>query len=423
MAETHAHGADVPELPREVVYRQWLGIASLVPTHYELLGLPQLETEPPAIQSAARRVKRKLRAYQIGRYRRQALAVLAEVGQAVSVLTNPDKKRAYDNDLVRRWRATAEELYRVHGEGEGPSESAVEAWLVACHLRGVPVARLMPYLARLLEARVEGWRPHGECRCGLPINLWLYRDAVILGRCLHVGALEQRIEAVKGIQKLLEVPEDLARLMAEEVSRSLHLFGHSRIVLEARRDPSAVLVRLGRRIYRYGGHLGRRSKVLMAVAILLGGHKKILEQAFQRLQEPPVDLSAAQAARVAARRAQRRVRAAPRALVTYVAGRPQLLIAAGVFVGAVVLVAALLVAMGIWHPWEPSAGSLPYPPAAEPDVTARPAEPAAPPANGSVDGIEKFIRKYPAEEKPEGAIKKFIQKYPAEEKPPLREPR
>lgn len=369
------------ELTREEIYREWLGLSTAAPTYYGLLGVPELESDENAIQYAARRVKRKLRAYQIGLYRRQALEILAEVGQAVSVLTNPEKKRAYDNELLRTWRLTIEELYQTHCKTEVPEPAAVEMWLSACLARGVAVTRLMPRLMRILESRSKAWAPLGEAGVPLPICLWIYRDAIILGQCGRVGTLEQRVEAVKQVQKLLGIPEGLVRLMVEEVARGLHLFSKTRLVRQAQQKPEGVLLRLARRIRRFGGHIGPRSKLLIAVAMLLGKHKRDLAHVLEEVDELPVELSAAERASLQARRARdkveeagQRAREAKERARVWVASRPQILVGVAAVLGVAALVAAYLIAAGIWQPFREGA----LPPGPAPVVAPTPPTPADP---------------------------------------------
>ncbi|MBE3069255.1 MAG: hypothetical protein IMZ66_03360, partial [Planctomycetes bacterium] len=352
------------------MYREWLGIADPTPSHYTLLGVPELETDASAIQHAGRRVKRKLRAYQIGIYRKQALELLAEVGQAVSVLTNPEKKKAYDRGLLDRWRGLVEDLYHTHCRNGAGDPAAVEAWLGACAARSVPVTRLMPYVMRRLHRRARGWPASGEHRLSLPVNLWIYRDAVVLGQCLHVGTLETRVEAVKSVQKILTIPEGLARLVAEEVVRGLHLFSKDRLVARARHDPDAVLVRLGRRIRRYRGTVGEGGQALAAVARLLGKTPEDLKQALETIAAPSVALSPSRVVRRARARLTavgRRTWATPDRMVDWIAARPQVLIGLAVTAGAMAVLVACLVLAGILQPWNTPA-------------------PVAPPENGRVAG-------------------------------------
>ncbi len=398
----------------EEMYREWLGITNPAPSYYGLLGLPELETDETAVLHAGRRVKRKVRAYQIGVYRKQALGLLAEIGQAVSVLTNAKKKKAYDGELMARWKGAVEELYQAHCDGEARDPAVLEAWLTACRSRGVPVTRLMPYMMQTLAKRFGDWPPSGDHGLGLPVNLWIYRDAVVLGQCLHVGTLETRIEAVKQAQKLLTIPEGLARLVAEEVGRAQHLFTRTRLVAQGKKNPEGILLRLGRRIRRFGGALGGGA-VLAAVAGLLGVHKEDLDRAMGRMDERPVDLSAGQTAAVAARHARERLHGlgglSGRA-AAWVKDRPQVLVGLAVAAGVMALVVAVLVVAGVvrlWQP-EPPPGSPPSPKPAAVAPTPTPPKPAAvaptpaPPSparplpaveEGLADWLKEFQKKYP----------------------------
>ena len=285
MANAQPSAAGTVELSRETMLRDWLGLKCADPTYYGLLGLPELEGDAGAVHHAGRRVKRKLRAYQIGTYRKQALDLLAEVAQAVSVLANPEKKRAYDRELFERWRAAIEELSRSHLDGKPRDAATLEAFFAACGHRCVPTTRMLGVVVRSIGRRLNEWPPHGTHRLRLPVALWIYRDAVILGQCLPIGSLERRVEAVKGVQKVLGISEGLARLVAEDVARGHHLFCALRVVAQARRDPVGLLVRMGQRVRRYGGHLGRHGTVVIAVATLLDARKEDLREAVVRLSE------------------------------------------------------------------------------------------------------------------------------------------
>ena len=435
MADASFSPVSKMELARGEIYREWLGIKCANPSYYGLLSLPELESDSTVIMHAGRRVKRKLRAYQIGPYRKQALDMLAEVGQAVAVLTSPEKKPAYDRELMGRWKSTVEELYRAHCEGAPREPAVLEAWLAACVSRGVPVTRVLPAILRKMRPHLKEWPPHGEHKLGLPISVWIYRDAVILGQCLHVGTLEHRAEAVKHIQKSLGVTEGLARLVAEEVSRSLHLFAHTRFVTRAKRDPEEYLVRLGRRVRRCGGHLGRRADILTAVASLLGLNRKSLDRAIEGLAQPAAEVSAARKAALASKKAAGEAKMA----VDWFRFRPQVvMIGLALAVGMAALAVAVLVASGVWNPWGRTEGS-PTPEEspvvvapAEPDTVKPPApsplppsEPVrispSPPSEADLQGLEDFIKKYPSGKAPGpagGESQPPSAKPPAQPRPP-----
>jgi hypothetical protein len=403
-----------PQLSREQIYREWLGISYANPTYYGLLGVPELENDSIAILHAGRRVKRKLRAYQIGTYRQQALDLLSDIGQAVSVLTNAEKKRAYDRELFTRWRKDIEDLYRRHCEGKPCDAAVLEAWLRACATGGVPVARLLPVIIRSLGSRLQEWPAHGDHRVGLPVNLWLYRDAVILGQCLHIGSLERRAETVKSVQKILGVSEDLARLMAEGVTRASHLFGETWLSEQAKDSPRAFLVRMGRRIRRYGGRLGRHGTVLAMLAVLVGMNKKSLEEVFERLADAKRQPTAAEAAEEARKRLRQGLRHFHRRAARFFGVPPQVLvIGAAVAAGVAALVVALLVAGGVWQPWS-TAGTLP---AALPPIEEKEPVPVLPPPPPVVSHIPSPALLPLPSAKPDDAeleaLREFIKKYPS----------
>jgi len=401
--------------------RDWLGIEAAAPSYYGLLGVPELEDDEKAILEAGRRVKRKVRAYQIGLYRKQALGLLAEIGQAVSTLANPEKKRLYDNQLMGAWREQAEVLAQEHlGTGER-THQVVEAWLTACRDRGIPVTRLMPYLMKRAMARAQGWPKVGVHDVPLPVALWTYRDAAVLGQCLRTGMLEKRVDAVKKAQRMLAIPPATARLVAEETGRAVPAFSRLRFVRQAEDDPLLTLLRLGRRIRRYGGELGK-GKVLAAVARVLGKTKADLDEALARIDEPVVEVSRGRAAARAARRASTHVRgvsgrvaSAPSAVVDWVADRPQILLPLAVVAGVVSLVVAVLFVVGVLRLWQPAEpGTTPGTSAGVPGSTIdNPTPPTPEPGPGTGLPVPPDPGPKPAASGPPGWLEQFRKKYPA----------
>src|ERR1700749_2664010 len=69
-------------------YHKWLGIpkAQRPPTHYQLLGLAQGETDGEVIEEAAIRQTTHLRAYQVGPHADDCTKLLNEVSTARQVL-------------------------------------------------------------------------------------------------------------------------------------------------------------------------------------------------------------------------------------------------------------------------------------------------------------------------------------------------
>jgi hypothetical protein len=411
------------ELSREDLYRDWLGVTSPSPTYYDLLGVPPLERDATRILQAAREVKRKIRAYQIGRYRKQALGLLSDVGQAVSVLTNAAKRRVYDNDLLRGWRKTIEALYDGHCANRSHEPETLETWLIACRESGVPVSRLIPTIMRFLRPRMDSWPARGEHGLNLPKGLWIYRDAVVLGSCLDDIPLERRVEAVKGLQKALGIPEGLARVVAEEVTQESRLLDRMSLVRQAQGDPEGTVLRMGWRIKRLGGHPDQRSKILSSVGALVGLDRRRIRVLLPRLGERPAVLPASRRAALAARTVGRRAHETGRQVRgwlglawAWLADRPQLLVAAAVLSGLVVLVLAVLAVAGVWKPWGPSTESEVAPPIESPPpptgLPLTPGRPGEEPPSG-LEEWKEFMKKYPVDP---GAVPPAPPSVPAQER-------
>jgi hypothetical protein len=82
-------------------YFKWLGIppAEQPPSHYRLLGVPELVDDPDVIESAADQRMSHLRGLQTGKNAAHAQRLLNEVSQARVCLLNAEQKRAYDQRL------------------------------------------------------------------------------------------------------------------------------------------------------------------------------------------------------------------------------------------------------------------------------------------------------------------------------------
>jgi hypothetical protein len=392
------------EMSREDLYRDWLGVESPSPTYYDLLGVPPLERDATLILQAGREVKRKIRAYQIGRYRKQALDLLSDVGQAVSVLTNAAKRRSYDNDLLRVWRQAIEDLYNQHCADRPHEPETLEAWLVACRESGVPVSRLIPAIMRYLRPQMDSWPARGEHGLNLPKGLWIYRDAVVLGSCLDDIPLDRRAEAVKNLQKALGIPEGLARVVAEEITQESRLLDRMPLVRQAQGDPEGTFLRMGWRLKRLGGRPEQRSKILSAVGALVGLDRRRIRVLLPRLEERPAVLPASRRAVLVARTVSRRARETGRQVREqgslageWLSDRPHLLVAAAILGGLLVLLLAVLVVAGVWKPWGPSTESESVPPIESPPPPTVPTEvPRESPPSGWEEWKE-FSKKYPVE--------------------------
>ncbi len=403
--------AEPDDLTRDEALRQWLGVQAPAPTKYDLLGLPTLTADRNAIFEAGRQAKRKLRAYQIGRYKPLALKLLAEVGTAVSTLTNEAKKREYDNRLMVRFRENLERVYNETVRGQPHEPGVLEAFLTVCRDEGLPVVYLLPWVLRHVRSRSGSWPPVAEHGLALPGALWVYHDIVVLGQCLKTAELEARVRRVQRAQKSLGIPPGLALLVADEVGRNLARFESLRLVKQAREDPRRTILRVARRVERLGGHIDRRSKTVETLGRLLGRGRSDVHRYLEEIDELPVEVPPGRRLAMAARRArsgahQRSLRAGQ-----WVARRPQILVGVAVAIGIVAFALSLLAAVGLWRPWESwiTFGFPPHdirgqPPSGEvapgPETTAleeRQDDGEGDPETPAIEGLEEFIRKYPAD--------------------------
>jgi hypothetical protein len=91
-------------------WHTWLGIpAEEQPAdHYRLLGIQQLEDNPTVIENAADQRMMLLRSFQTGKHSDLSQTLLNEVAAARVCLLNPEKKAAYDRDLLSKRQAAAQ---------------------------------------------------------------------------------------------------------------------------------------------------------------------------------------------------------------------------------------------------------------------------------------------------------------------------
>ena len=91
-------------------YATWLGIPPerRPPTHYDLLGLPQFESDHAKIDQAAMRRIAKVRQYQIGTHGELSQEVLSKLARARLILIDPDRRVEYDDGLRAKGVRAAE---------------------------------------------------------------------------------------------------------------------------------------------------------------------------------------------------------------------------------------------------------------------------------------------------------------------------
>lgn len=96
------------------VYKDWLGIPeeSRPPNHYELLRLRQFEDDAEKIRGHYKKLNVHVRAYASGQYADESQNLLNELARAMLCLTDPSRKREYDESLGREFEDTEAETGR-----------------------------------------------------------------------------------------------------------------------------------------------------------------------------------------------------------------------------------------------------------------------------------------------------------------------
>ena len=87
------------------VYKDWLGIPEgpRPPDHFSLLRLVQFEDDADKIRANYRKLNAHVRKYASGQYSAQSQELLNELARAMLCLTDPQRKREYDESLGREF--------------------------------------------------------------------------------------------------------------------------------------------------------------------------------------------------------------------------------------------------------------------------------------------------------------------------------
>ncbi|MCA9025699.1 MAG: general secretion pathway protein GspE [Planctomycetaceae bacterium] len=88
------------------VYKDWLGIPESVerpPDHYQLLRVAMFDDDVDRIQAHYKKLNNHVRKYATGQYSVQSQELLNELAKAMLCLTDPDRKRDYDESLGREF--------------------------------------------------------------------------------------------------------------------------------------------------------------------------------------------------------------------------------------------------------------------------------------------------------------------------------
>ena len=97
------------------VYKEWLGIPDgpRPPDHYELLRCVRFEDEAEKIKAHYKKLNAHVRKYATGQYSVQSQELLNEMAKAMLCLTDPERKRDYDEGLGREFEAKRDEFGRL----------------------------------------------------------------------------------------------------------------------------------------------------------------------------------------------------------------------------------------------------------------------------------------------------------------------
>lgn len=87
------------------LYKEWLGIPDPeeTPDHYTLLRLVQFEDDPEKIRKNYKKLNSHIRQYASGKYSTESQEMLNELAKAMLCLTDPERKREYDESLGREF--------------------------------------------------------------------------------------------------------------------------------------------------------------------------------------------------------------------------------------------------------------------------------------------------------------------------------
>ena len=87
------------------VYKEWLGIpeGERPPHHYDLLRLVKFEDDEEKIRAHYKKLNNHVRKYAAGKYSNESQELLNELAKAMLCLTDPERKREYDESLGREF--------------------------------------------------------------------------------------------------------------------------------------------------------------------------------------------------------------------------------------------------------------------------------------------------------------------------------
>ena len=95
-------------------YKEWLGIPEgpRPPDHYELLRLKQFDDDTAKVRANYKKLNAHVRKYATGQYSVQSQELLNEIAKAMLCLTDPERKRDYDESLGRVFATVKDDFGR-----------------------------------------------------------------------------------------------------------------------------------------------------------------------------------------------------------------------------------------------------------------------------------------------------------------------
>lgn len=96
-------------------YKEWLGIPEgpRPPDHYELLRCRRFEDDLDKIRAHYKKLNAHVRKYATGQFSVQSQELLNELAKAMLCLTDPERKREYDESLGREFEPERDEFGRL----------------------------------------------------------------------------------------------------------------------------------------------------------------------------------------------------------------------------------------------------------------------------------------------------------------------
>ena len=95
-------------------YKEWLGIPDgpRPPDHYELLRLKQFDDDTAKVRANYKKLNAHVRKYATGQFSVQSQELLNEIAKAMLCLTDPERKRDYDESLGRVFATVKDDFGR-----------------------------------------------------------------------------------------------------------------------------------------------------------------------------------------------------------------------------------------------------------------------------------------------------------------------